>query len=312
MKLSYFFPNYVRDQVDASALHELGQSLEGMGFWGIDAVDHITYPWPQGENRRGLPAAGVHGPTQAPVEPLAYLAALAPLTSRIRLRTSIIILPQREPVLVAKQGASIDQLSGGRFELGVGAGWLQAEFEALGATFGNRGRRMDEAMEVIRRCWTDEHVSFSGRFYQVDDMSVAPKPRQRPHPPIWIGGGRENLEPVMRRLGRFADGWMIIGPGERSHVERGIELAKLEAQRCGRGELDFLLQIVLDLAGPDWRRTAEQRLRHFEEIGITVLCLNTISDPALRTTADHLGRLREYLTEFGLPASSQAGSVSDG
>lgn len=300
MDLSFFFPNYIADMVDAFVLRDFAQSLEGMGFWGIDAVDHITYPWPRGDDRRGLPPGGVHQPDQRPIEPFTYLAALALATQRIRLRTSIIILPQREPLLVAKQAASIDQLSGGRFELGVGAGWLQAEFQALGASFGNRGRRMDEELELIRRAWMQERITFEGRYYHVDEMSILPKPRQQPHPPIWIGGGRgEVVGPVMRRLGRYGNGWMAIGTPSLAHIRQGLFAAREEARHCGRGEVDFKLQLTLDLNGPDWQRAVAERLPKLQELNADVICLNTIADNSLRRAADHLQRLRQFQKEFG-------------
>src|SRR5712692_10594683 len=263
MRLSFFFPNYINDVGDPSTLRDFAQTLEGLGYWGIDAVDHIAYPWPRAQDRRGLPAAGHHQPWQTSIEPLSFLAALAPLTTHLRLRTSIIILPQREPILVAKQCASIDRLSGGRFELGVGVGWSEAEYAALGADCRTRGRRADEQLEIIQRCWTEEHVQFDGRYYQVDDMSVLPKPLQSPRPPIWIGGGRADLKPVMRRLGRYGDGWMVIGGFDADRIRDGLELAWAEAARASRPVGRFQVQAVLDATGEDWQATAEGQLKAF-------------------------------------------------
>jgi len=129
------------------------------------------------------------------------------------------VLPFREPVQFAKQWATLDQLSGGRSILGVGVGWMEAEFEAVGIPHRERGARMNEMLELLTALWTRDHVTYDGRYYHASDLTIDPKPAQRPHPPIWIGGGTQpsekiygqhvpSVEPVLRRIAKYADTWV--------------------------------------------------------------------------------------------------------
>ena len=135
-------------------------------------------------------------------EPFTILGYLAAVTSRIRLGTSVLVLPQHNPFEVAKQVAEIDQLSNGRRDFGVGAGWFEEEFEVLGQSFANRGPRLTEALELIDALWKPDPVTYEGQFYQVKDAYFGPKPVQSGNPPIWIAGGSKT---AMRRAARFAD-----------------------------------------------------------------------------------------------------------
>jgi probable F420-dependent oxidoreductase len=153
------------------------------------------------------------------LEPMTLLSALAGVTRTIRLGTMVLVLPLRNPVYFAKEWATLDVLSGGRTILGVGVGWHEEEFALLGVPHRERGRRMEECLEVVRALWAGDHVSYDGRFYRFRDLSIDPKPVQRPHPPIWIGGGTQpsekvyaqtvtNIDPVLKRIARYADTWV--------------------------------------------------------------------------------------------------------
>ena len=153
------------------------------------------------------------------LEPIALLSALAGVTRTIRLGTMVLVLPFRDPVAFAKEWATLDVLSGGRSVLGVGVGWNEAEFQALRIPYRERGRRMTEMLEAITALWAGDHVTYEGRHYQFHDLSIFPKPAQRPHPPIWIGGGTQpsariygqdvpSIEPVLRRIARYASTWV--------------------------------------------------------------------------------------------------------
>jgi probable F420-dependent oxidoreductase len=147
-------------------------------------------------------------------------AYVAGLTERIELVSGVIILPQRQTALVAKQAAAIDVLSGGRLRLGIGVGWNQVEYEALGESFPDRGRRVEEQVEVLRQLWSHETVTFQGRWHAITDAGIKPLPVQRPIP-IWFGGG---ADAAMRRIARLADGWLMDleagDPESRALIEK--------------------------------------------------------------------------------------------
>ncbi len=199
MKIGVVFPQ-TEIGADAGGVREYAQAVEAMGFSHILAYDHVI-----GANLASRPDwQGPYNLDSMFHEPFVLFGFLAGLTTSVELVTGIVILPQRQTVLVAKQAAAVDVLSGGRLRLGIGIGWNQIEFEALGMNFHDRGRRSEEQIEVMRALWTDRAVEFDGRWHTVPDAGIHPLPVQRPIP-IWIGGG---AGPVLRRIARMADGWM--------------------------------------------------------------------------------------------------------
>jgi alkanesulfonate monooxygenase len=153
------------------------------------------------------------------LEPIALLSALAGVTRTIRLGTMVLVLPLRNPAYFAKEWATLDLLSGGRSILGVGVGWHEEEFALMGVPHRERGRRMDEMLELVTALWAGDRVTYRGRYYQVEDLSIDPKPIQKPHPPIWIGGGTQpsekiyaqqvsSIDPVLRRIAKYARTWV--------------------------------------------------------------------------------------------------------
>ena len=202
MKLGVTFANTIMGN-DFGFIRDAAQSLEGTGFDSIAVNDHVVGGHPDR-------AAGekVHLYDTAVHEPVVTLSFIGAVTQRIELVTSVLLLPQRQTTLVAKQVAQLDLFSGGRVRLGVGVGRNWMEYEALNETFTNRGRRIEEQVDVLRRYWTEELVTFEGRWHQLDRVGLNPAPRQRPVP-IWMGSffGSVN-ETVIERVGRLADGWM--------------------------------------------------------------------------------------------------------
>jgi len=207
MKFGLRLPSFALGERTAS-LAEMGAYLrraEDLGFETAMLIDHL------------LVAPPAYRVTW--LEPVALLSALAGVTRTIRLGTMVLVLPFRDPVAFAKEWATLDVLSGGRSVLGVGVGWNEAEFEALRIPYRERGRRMTEMLEAITALWAGDHVSYEGRFYQFRDLTIEPKPVQRPHPPIWIGGGTQpsariygqdvrSIEPVLRRIAKYATTWV--------------------------------------------------------------------------------------------------------
>jgi probable F420-dependent oxidoreductase len=226
------------DGADPVALRDLAQAAEGLGYDALWVSDHVVvpariespYPYsPDGRFRLG--------PTAPYFEPLTALTYLAGCTQRIRLGTHVLILPYRNPVVMAKEIATLDVLSGGRVDLGIGVGWMREEFEALGyGYFERRGAVTDEQLRLMKRLWTEELPSFAGEFYRFPALGAHPHPRQRPHPPIWVGG---HTRAAIRRAARLGDGWLPIGarpPADLppEEVAAGIAALREEATRAGR------------------------------------------------------------------------------
>jgi probable F420-dependent oxidoreductase len=197
---------------DPTFLKDMAQSLEGAGFDAVLTNDHVIGAHPD----RQRPGEKVHTYDIPCHEPLILLSLLGAVTSRLELATSIIISTQRQTVLLAKQAAELDLLTGGRVRLGVGIGRNWMEYEALEQDFSNRGRRLEEQVAVMRELWTNDLVTFDGRWHHLDRVGLNPLPVQRPIP-IWMGSFVGNIvEKVLERTGRLADGWMPqFPPGDQ-------------------------------------------------------------------------------------------------
>ena len=197
---------------DPAFLKDMAQSIEGAGFDAVLTNDHVAGGHPD----RQRPGEKVHTYDVPCHEPLVLLTFLGAVTSRLELATSIVISTQRQTVLLAKQAAELDLLSGGRLRLGVGVGRNWMEYEALDQDFTNRGRRIEEQVAVMRQLWTQELVTFDGNWHHLDRMGINPLPVQRPIP-IWMGSFVGSLvEKVLERTGRLADGWMPqFPPGDQ-------------------------------------------------------------------------------------------------
>jgi len=195
MQFGVVLPNFSRLGTREAQV-ELAREAEALGYDSIWTTDHV------------MMAKGQEEPYGLILEALVTLAYLAPLTERVKLGASVIVLTQREPVLVAKQAATIDYLSGGRLILGVGAGWNEREFGYLGASFHDRGRRLEEYIRALRELWTSPDPRLEGQYVHFSDVLFAPRPAQPNGPPIWIGGGSAA---ALRRSAQMADGWHPVG-----------------------------------------------------------------------------------------------------
>lgn len=221
-----------------------------------------------------------------PLLPLAYAAAL---TSRIRLGVAVVNLPFLPPVLLAKQFATLDVLSGGRVDAGLGNGWADAEFTATGASKHGQGRRADEFLTLLRRLWTDEVVTHEGEFYRVPGMRLDPKPVQRPHPPVLLGGF---APAALRRAGRLCDGWVSSSRADLTRLGDSVAQVRAAAEQAGR-DPDRLRMVcrgaakVRPAAGRDRGPlvgTLEQIRSDFDAIaaqGITELFVDLNFDPEI-------------------------------
>jgi probable F420-dependent oxidoreductase len=193
---------------DPVLCRDFAQTAEGLGYHHLLVFDHVL-----GAGRARRP--DWRGPYDADDpfhEPFVLYGYLAGLTERIELVTGVLVLPQRQTALVAKQAAEVDVLSGGRLRLGVGVGWNDVEYVALGEDFHDRGRRIEEQITLLRALWTEPVVDFAGRWHLVPDAGINPLPVQRPIP-VWLGG---QAEPVLRRIGAMGDGWFPQMPPDEN------------------------------------------------------------------------------------------------
>ncbi|HZV96255.1 MAG TPA: LLM class F420-dependent oxidoreductase [Candidatus Nitrosocosmicus sp.] len=236
MKLSVEFPSVAYREGPAGIVR-LARAIEAIGYDHIDIFDHVVMGYPVD----GRPP-GPYTPTMPIVEALMGLAYMAAVTSRVTLGTEVLVLPQREPTLVAKQVSTLDTLSGGRVRLGIGVGWQESEYEAMGADFHTRGARMDEAIALMRAYWGDPQVEYSGKHYRVHAMAMEPKPPQGGRLPIWIGG---YSDAAFRRVGRLGDGWLASRVSDAEDARRALESIRRHAEAAGRDPASIGLQSMV-------------------------------------------------------------------
>jgi probable F420-dependent oxidoreductase len=236
MNLSVEFPS-VAYREGPAAVVRLGRAIERIGYDHVDIFDHVV----MGHPIAGRPP-GPYSAAMPILEPFVTLGALAAVTERVTLGTEVLVLPQRQPTLVAKQVSTLDTLSGGRMRLGVGVGWQESEYEALGENFHDRGARMDEAIALLRACWTDAHVNFAGKHYRVTEMAMEPKSPQAGRLPIWVGGASEA---ALRRVGRLGDGWLASRVADAADGRRAIEAIRRHAEAAGRDPATIGLQSMV-------------------------------------------------------------------
>ena len=207
MKFGFYLPTRGPTAVPQALATLVGHGEE-LGFHSVMIADHIVMPVAF-ESKYPYSTTGAFPGQGDSLEQLTLMAFIAACSERLRLVTSIMVLPHRNPVLAAKMLATIDVLSKGRITVGVGVGWLREEFELLGAPeFERRGAVSDEYLEIFKKCWSEDPVEHDGSFYSFAPMHAAPKPVQKPHPPIWIGG---HSRAALRRAARYGDGWHPVG-----------------------------------------------------------------------------------------------------
>lgn len=282
MRFGVVFPQ-TEIGADPAAIRDYAQAAESLGYDHLGTFEHVLGANPA--SRPGWRPPYTHRDIFH--EPFVLFGYLAAMTQNIGLVTEVIVLPQRQTALVAKQAAALDVLSGGRLRLGIGIGWNFVEYEALGENFKNRGRRSEEQVEVLRLLWTHELVTFNGKWHKITDAGINPLPIQRPIP-IWFGGG---AEPVLRRTALLGDGWFPqLEPGDK--LRAMIETLRSYAREAGRDPSTIGIEGRLAIANrtpEEWARIVSQ----WKELGTTHLSLNTMK-AGLATPGAHIEAMRRF------------------
>ena len=274
---------------DPVAVRDIAQAAEDLGYHHLLAIEHVILP-----ARPGHVGYTGDATTGQPFhEPLVLFGYLAALTRRIELVTGVLVLPQRQTVLVAKQAAQVDVLSGGRLRLDIGVGWIPDEFAALGADYSDRGVRSEEQIALMRALWTEPVVDFTGRWHRVDEAGINPLPVQRPIP-LWIGG---MAEATLKRTGRLGDGWFPLDVPPDDAARGMVERLRGYARAAGRAPEAVGVEAFLSLrAMPEERWAAHAAA--WRAIGATHLGVSTIG-AGLASPQAHIDALRRAKEALG-------------
>lgn len=293
MKLGAVFPQ-TEIGSDPIRIRDYAQAVEEMGFDHILAYDHVV-----GANLENRPDWSMpYSHESAFHEPLVLFGYLAAVTKTIELATGVLILPQRQAVLVAKQAANVDLFSGGRLRLGFGTGWNAVEYEALGTTFADRGARIEEQVDVIRRLWSGDPITYKGKFHSVSDAGINPAPARRI--PIWFGG----LAPVaMRRAARLGDGWISACSASEaaSTIEQFHSMVREAGRRPEDVGVDNIIFVGTTMGGPirGWEEAVAD-CDAWHRAGATAASIHTMS-AGLETIDEHLNflsKVKNAVDEF--------------
>jgi probable F420-dependent oxidoreductase len=272
---------------DPKAIRDYAQAAEDLGYEHLLAYDHVLGADPS--NREGW-----RGYTHKTMfhEPLTLFSYLAAITERLEFVSGVVVLPQRQTALVAKQAAEVDVLSGGRLRLGVGIGWNAVEYEALGEEFGTRGARIEEQVEVMRLLWIREVVSYEGKYHRIDEAAINPLPVQRPIP-VWMGA---RADVGLRRTARVADGWFPLGPPEEKMREALKRLCDY-VEEAGRDPESVGIEGRLDVGRvpqEEWIAQTEA----WRSLGATHISVNTMN-AGLHSPQEHVETIRRYKEVLG-------------
>ena len=292
MQIGVVFPQ-TEIGADFGAIREYAKSVEAMGYTHVLAYDHVL-----GANTASRPGwRGAYTLESMFHEPFVLFSYMAGATSRLGFITGILIVSQRQTALVAKQAACLDVLCEGRLRLGIGTGWNEVEYEALGISFAGRSKRMEEQTEVLRKLWTKDAITLRTPMHTITDAGISPLPVQRPIP-IWMGGGSDRpnwnttaKDGAIRRIARLADGWVPLWePGERA--EELMEKYRGFCREYGRDPARLGLQGRL-YAHRGKEASWSEGIAAWRDIGASHLAINTMDD-GLKGAQQHLRRLEEF------------------
>ena len=271
---------------DPADIREYAQTVEGLGYSHLVAYDHVLGADPT--HRPGWRGSTYRDMFHEPFVLFGYLAAL----TQLELVTGVVILPQRQTVLVAKQSAEVDVLSRGKMRLGIGVGWNPVEYEALGMDFHIRGRVVEEQIEVLRLLWSQEIVTYKGQFHTIIEAGINPLPVRRSIP-IWTGGSADAL---LRRTAQLADGWFPLGRPD-DQMQENIERLRRYLREAGRDPATFGIEAQVNARDGEldvWMR----QTKRWQDLGATHICINTMG-AGFTSLQQHLEALRRYKEAFG-------------
>jgi len=280
---------------DPSVVRDFAQGVEAMGYDFLEAPDHVL-----GVNAASRPGWDRNDNDDLFHDPFVLFGFLAGCTTKLGFSTGVLILPQRQTALVAKQAACLDVLCGGRFRLGVGVGWNEVEFVGLNENFKNRGRRSEEQVQVMQALWANQHVTFSGKYHTIEDAGINPRPASG-RVPVWYGGHHDLTLP---RIAKWGDGWMpnAYAPGDEALAI--FDRLRSLTRDAGRDPSAVGIEVWTSCGSgtpADWKRDAA----FWKKAGASHLCLTTTFNRrahrrlAGRTMTDHLNALREYRDAIG-------------
>jgi probable F420-dependent oxidoreductase len=280
---------------DPSVVRDFAQGVEAMGYDFLEAPDHVL-----GVNATSRPGWDRNDNDDLFHDPFVLFGFLAGCTTKLGFSTGVLILPQRQTALVAKQAACLDVLCGGRFRLGVGVGWNEVEFVGLNENFKNRGRRSEEQVQVMQALWANQHVTFSGKYHTIEDAGINPRPASG-RVPVWYGGHHDLTLP---RIAKWGDGWMpnAYAPGDEALAI--FDRLRSLTRDAGRDPSAVGIEVWTSCGSgtpADWKRDAA----FWKKAGASHLCLTTTFNRrahrrlAGRTMTDHLNALREYRDAIG-------------
>jgi probable F420-dependent oxidoreductase len=273
---------------DRIAIRDYAQTIEGLGFRSFLAYDHVLSA--DTTNRPGWSGYDLADPFH---EIFVLFGFVAAVTEQVDLISGVLILPQRQTALVAKQAAEVDILSGGRLRLGIGVGWNEVEYDGLQKSFNDRGARSEEQIRLLRELFTHDSITFDGKWESVHEAGILPLPIQRPIP-IWIGG---YVEETLKRIGRLGDGWFCWREPDDA-MKAAIERLRGYTAAAGRDPESVGLQPQLTLARGDadyWTRY----VRDWEALGANEFVLNTMGG-GLKTPSEHIALLTEAAKVLGV------------
>lgn len=290
MKLSVTVP-FIDVGGDPIVVRDFAQAAEGLGYDGLGAPDHVL-----GANVANRPDWGNRNTSQDCFhDPFVLFGFLAACTRRIEFSTQVMILPQRQTALVAKQAASLDVLSGGRFRFGIGIGWNEVEYVGLNESFKNRGKRSVEQVEVMQKLWAEPHVKYAGQWHTIDDAGINPLPAKR-RIPLWFGG---HEDVTLRRIATYGDGWIMLAHGVGDKAKTEFDKLRSYVREAGRDPASIGIEVWVSTGAgtpEDWRT----ELAAWKALGVTHATVNSTyargphARIAGRTLAAHIDAMTHY------------------
>jgi len=272
------FGSFAREDVVQKVI-AAAEAAEALGYSTVWVIDHIIFP-------AKLEGGYAFNPLDPILEPMTVLAALAMKTTRVKLGTAVLILPYRHPIYTAKVLSTVDVLSGGRLVVGVGAGWLEQEFTALGQSIAERGSRTNETIDILKALWTEDLPSYSGKHFQFSNIKFVPQPVQKPRPPILVGGMTKG---ALQRVAKRGDGWVAMAKSPED-LQAPLEALRELTVKAGRKPEELQLN-MLPLATPSLDQVIADAPR-YADLGVDHLYLS------FRAWTADFSQLMEMMARF--------------